>query len=171
MGDRDLEIRLLQSADDRTQFDCGVPVLNEYLQSKARQHARDNYSKTFVLLENGDRRVLGYYTLACSSIERTWFPEDVKNKLPFPSLPSQKIARLACDRSLQGTGVGRMLMVNAFYSIAEIAKLAGVTFVEVDPKDEKAKEFYQKFGFKELYQRPLHLYLPMKQITGLLSVP
>jgi ribosomal protein S18 acetylase RimI-like enzyme len=45
----------------------------------------------------------------------------------------------------------------------------GAFAVEVIAKNEAARRFYQKYGFKRLEDDELHLYLPMKTLKKLLS--
>jgi len=50
---------------DRADFDCGVPVLNEYLRRYARQNHDSGGAKTFVAVPpRAPKTVLGYYTIS-----------------------------------------------------------------------------------------------------------
>jgi hypothetical protein len=46
----------------------------------------------------------------------------------------------------------------------------GICGMEVEALDEEAKGFYLKYGFVELADDKLHLYLPMKVIEQLLHL-
>jgi hypothetical protein len=52
-------------------------------------------------------------------------------------------------------------------SAQRAAKIVGIYAVVVDALDESAKRFYRKYGFNELTDDHLHLYLPMKAIERL----
>jgi len=52
-------------------------------------------------------------------------------------------------------------------SAERAARIVGVYAVVVDALDESAKNFYLKYGFNELTDDHLHLYLPMKTIERL----
>jgi hypothetical protein len=52
-------------------------------------------------------------------------------------------------------------------SAQRAAKIVGIYAVVVDALNESARSFYLKFGFSELTDDRLHLYLPMKVIERL----
>ena len=54
-----MKIILLSAEHDRSQFDCGESVLNEYLKSYAGQHARKDQSRTYVATDDDHNRVWG----------------------------------------------------------------------------------------------------------------
>ena len=59
----------LANHHDRTQFDCGVPVLNDYLAKYAKQDVKRKASAVFVLVERAKpKRVIGFYTLCATSV-------------------------------------------------------------------------------------------------------
>ena len=57
-------IRRLERKHDRSSFDCGESVLNDWLKNRASQFDRRNLSRTFVATRPGDSRVLGYYAIS-----------------------------------------------------------------------------------------------------------
>jgi GNAT superfamily N-acetyltransferase len=161
-----LAIERLTKEHEKADFDCGEASLNNFLQRLALQNDSRGVGRTFVAVEEGKKRIRGYYTLAAGKIDFATFPES--KKLP-PNLPVPVIllGRLAVDLSTQGTGLGSTLLLHALWRCQQLAAHAGVHAVEVDALHEKAKAFYQKFGFVALFDDPLHLYLPMKTIEAL----
>jgi hypothetical protein len=77
------------------EFDCGIKLLNSYLQRQANQDMKRHLSVCFVFvyIENV---VMGYYTLSNTSIDRDPIPEGVKNKLPksYTNLPFYFIGKV-----------------------------------------------------------------------------
>jgi hypothetical protein len=77
-------IRHLEEFDDVETFDCGDEPLNNYL----RRYAWTNQQKisigvTYIAIdEAAPRTVLGYFTLATSSIPRDKFPKKYPRGLP-----------------------------------------------------------------------------------------
>ncbi len=163
MATRRLIIERLSSHHDRSQFDCGVELLNVYLQRYASQHQRKGVGRTYVATEEGAARVLGYYTISAGAVDFDTVPEN----LPRHPIPVALIGRLAVDISARGRGLGETLLFHALGSAQRVAEIAGVYAVVVDALDLQAKSFYMKYGFKELADDQLHLYLPMRTINKL----
>lgn len=159
-------IEHLTKDHDRALFDCGELSLNNYLQRLALQNDTRRLGRTFVAVEQGQKRVLGYYTLASGRVDFQAVPDS--KKLP-PNLPVPVVllGRLAVDLSTQGTGLGSTLLLHALWRCQQLGEYTGVYAVEVDALHERAKAFYEKFGFVALLDNPLHLYLPMKTIEAL----
>ena len=63
--------------------------------------------------------------------------------------------------------MGEALLMHALRSAQRAAEIIGIYAVVVDAFDESAKKFYLKYGFAELTDDCLHLYLPMKAIERL----
>ena len=87
-------------------------------------------------------------------------------KLPKYPIPIARIGRLARNLSVKGQGVGTLLLINAFERVLKISDELGINGIEVDAKDEHAKNFYQSFGFEELLDDELHLYISIKTIKA-----
>jgi len=50
------------------------------------------------------------------------------------------------------------------------SKIIASTAVVTDAKDERAKNFYKKYGFVELPDHPNRLFLPMKTIEQMFTI-
>jgi GNAT superfamily N-acetyltransferase len=156
-------IERLSSAHDCGQFDCGETILNEYLQRFAGQHDRKGLGRTYVAVDPGEKMVKGYYTISSGAVSF----EDVPENLPRYPVPVVLLARLAVDRSASGHGLDVMLLIHALKKADEVSEHLGVHAVAVDALNEAARAFYLKYGFTELLDDPLHLYLPMRKIRQL----
>jgi GNAT superfamily N-acetyltransferase len=113
-----------------------------------------------VALRPGEKRILGYYTLASGAIAFQNLPAGAAKKLPRHPVPVILLARLAVDRSAQGCGLGRILLADALKRSLGLADRLGIYAVEVDAIDTAAKSFYERFGFVPLLDNAFHLYLP-----------
>jgi len=82
-------------------------------------------------------------------------------------VPAVNLARLAVDVSQQGHGLGGDLVVDALRRIQRFADEVGIRAVTVDALDDRASQFYLKFGFEPLLDNRLHLFLPMSTIRKL----
>lgn len=157
-------INLLDSSCEKSQFDCGYPQLNQFLQKYASQNYQKNYSLTFVATREESNIVLGYYSVSASSIEFINLPDSVKKTLPKYPAPVMLIGQLAVDKTMQGQGLGKILLIHALKKAVKISEEMGIFAVRVDAIDEKSKNFYLKYGFIPLINYPFSLILPIRTI-------
>jgi GNAT superfamily N-acetyltransferase len=154
---------------DRSGFDCGVPELNAFLKSTARQHADKGISRTFVLSEpDKPVLILGYFTLTLCEVRTEHLPERYAKKYPSHALPAVRLARLAVDRKAQGQGYGGLLLADAIRRTIVVAEHAGTVGLFADPKSELAPRFYKKFGFVALRGHGPQLFLPLATLRAAL---
>ena len=156
-------IERLSPHHERRDFDCAVEELNSYLQKYSGQHERKGIGRTYVAINEGETRVLGYYTISSSAVAF----EVVPDNLPRYPVPVALVGRLTVDNSVRGQRLGETLLLHALRSAQRASRIVGIYAVVVDALDKSAKSFYLKYGFKELSDDDLHLYLPMKTIGRL----
>jgi len=157
------EFHPLDKSFDRTQFDCGVIELNNFLKAKARQNQAVGFNRTFVAIESGDddKKVLGFYSLSMGEIDLSCLPESMLKKLPKHPVPVARMGRLAVDSGSKGQGIGKLLLVDAMKRVQTASLSVGVYALLVDAKDDTAKDFYKKYGFIELTDDAMTLFLPL----------
>ena len=160
-------IEPLSRRHDTSRFDCEKESLNEFIKRFARQNEEKRISRTFVAVAPDRPEILGYYTLSTGAIEFADLPEESRRRLPRYPIPVAHLGRLAVDRSAKGVGLGEFLMIDAFRRTMLVAGELGIFAVEVIALDADARRFYQKYGFAELADDDLHLYLPIKMIERL----
>lgn len=163
-----VSIEPLNSGHNREEFDCGEESLNRYLRQYASQHQKKNIGRIYVATARDDRRVLGYYTLTNGSVSFQSVPQSKGLPREYP-IPVILLARLAIDRSMQGKGMGAVLIFDALKRAAEVAEISATYAVIVDAIDEKAKTFYEHYHFEESSDDPMRLFLPMHDIRLLIS--
>lgn len=163
-----VSIELLNAGHHREGFDCGEESLNRYLRQYASQRQKKNLGRIYVATAQGDRRALGYYTLANGSVTFQSVPRSKGLPREYP-IPVILLARLAIDKSMQGKGLGAVLIFDALKRAAEVAEISAAYAVIVDALNEKAKAFYLHYHFEESLDDPMRLFLPMHDIRALLS--
>ena len=148
----------------REQFECEWPELTNFLQKRARKEMDSRASACFVLVAASDLgRIVGYYTLSQTSVRSQKLPEAVTKKLPrYPELGATLIGRLARDIEWRGKGIGPLLLVDALRRSVRLSAEVGAVVVVTDPKDQKARAFYQGYGFVALDER--RMFIPMKEL-------
>jgi GNAT superfamily N-acetyltransferase len=141
-------IRRLEEFDDVETFDCGDEPLNNYL----KRHAWINQQKssigvTYVAIEeSGPRIVLGYFTLATSSVPRDRLPRKYVRGLPPYDLPLILLARLAVDKRFSGRGLGHALISEAFRITLRVADEVGCRCLITDAYRDRVG-WYARYGF------------------------
>ena len=156
-----LSIQPLTGRHDRSAFESGSAQLDVWLRQTAQQHQRRGISKTFVAVaDDAPSRILGFYALTACEILAEDLPHDLAKKLPR-KIPGIRLGRLAVDRSVQGQGLGELLLVDAIARARRVLEHVGVHALFVDAKDEQAAAFYRKYSFQPLPSDPLRLVLPL----------
>jgi len=138
----------LDSQHKKSEFDCGNELLTSYFRSQANQDIKRQLSRCFVIADE-ENNVKGYYTISSSSIDKELIPEKIKKKLPksYLDIPVILLGRLARDVKYKGDSVGEVLLMDALKRCYDVSLNLGCMAVVVDPIDEKAKDFYSKYGF------------------------
>ena len=156
----------LASRHDISQFSSGVPTLDGWLSGKARLNEAKGGARTYVACD-GDR-VAGFYSLAASSVERGRVSSRVGRGMPDP-VPVILLGQLAVDEAYRGRRLGADLMIDAARRSLAAAGVVGARAIAVQAIDERARAFYEKFGFRPFSDRePLMPILRMSEIEGLL---
>ncbi|MBM3955985.1 MAG: GNAT family N-acetyltransferase [Planctomycetota bacterium] len=145
---------------DRSRFACGVPALDEYLRTSLGQHGRKDLTRGYVAVDPADV-VVGYFTLAAGRLSVNVLGDRGRLPARMP-LPTTLLARLAVDMSWQGRGIGAALLAYALRVAVGGAESIASAVIEVDAKDDTARSFYARFGFRSLTDDHLHMYLPME---------
>ena len=145
-------------------FDCGYPDLNNYLRHYAVKNDQLSIGKTFLALS--DSIVAGYFTISTAQIVSAELPETLRIKLPRYPVPAFRIGKLAVNKELQGLGVGQWLLHQALEKAVLVSRDVAIYAILVDAIDEKAKQFYLKYGFIPFQEFPLTLFLPLETIKN-----
>ena len=152
---------------DCSGFDCGKEPLNEYLRKYAAINQRLGISQAFVATSPGSAVVEGYYCISAGAVEFKHLPAKLAKGLPRYPIPVAHMGRLAVDERSQGCRLGELLLFDAVERILRAADFIGVHAIEVKAKDEEAKGFYLKYGFRELMDDKLHLYVSIRMLRKL----
>jgi GNAT superfamily N-acetyltransferase len=161
-------VQRLAEQHDRSGFDCGHPALSDWLRKQAGQFEERDLTRTYVLVDPGQSRVWGYYSISSCQVRYEDLPPRSTGRLPRrASIPAALIGRLAVDRSLQGQGLGGALLVDALRRIRGLADAIGMRVIIVDAIDAEAEAFYRRHGFEPIIGHPGRLFLSIRSIQEL----
>jgi predicted N-acetyltransferase YhbS len=149
---------------DCSSFDCEIEELNFFLKRLAFNNQKKNSSRTYVATR--ENRVVGYYTLAFSSISPDDATEKVMKGLGNYPVPAILLARLAVHKDEQGKGIGKGLLKDAVLKTVNASQIAGLRAMLIHAKDDKAKVYYEQFGFEESRTNKYHLMLTITDLQN-----
>lgn len=137
--------RLLEIDDVLSDFDCGIPALNNWLTHRAQFNHREGASRSYVVATGA--KIAAFYCLAAGSINHLDAPGSIRRNMPDP-VPVIIMGRLATDLTFQGRGLGSALVLDAIDRTAALALQIGIRALLVHAKGDAAANFYRKHNFK-----------------------
>ena len=140
-------------------FSCGEPILEEWLKRRAMANQVSGASRTFVVADQ-DGRVYGYYAMAAGAVSHHMATGGVRRNMPDP-IPVMVLARLAVDRRAQGIKLGGALLRDAVNRAVNVSQNTGVRALLVHALHERAKSFYEHYGFQASPVDPMVLMLSL----------
>ena len=147
---------------DRAAFQCGVSALDDYLHKYAAQQNSKGISTVFVFVDDmAPSNILGFYTLSAAQIDVQQLSDTERKKLPRYPIPCFRMGRLARAIESREAGLGEILIGCAVDRCLYARSLVGAYALLVDAKNEKAKLFYERYGFSPCVDAPMTLYLPL----------
>jgi GNAT superfamily N-acetyltransferase len=156
----------LTAEHDLSEFDCGEPVLNDWLKQRALKN-ESRFSRTYVVCD--DNRCVAYFCISAGAIERTSAPGKVRRNAP-DTIPISIIGRLAVSRNYAGRGLGADLLSDALRRIAVASQSIGIGAVLIHAKDDAAKRFYMACAeFIEYPADSRTLFLPIETVVAALG--
>lgn len=165
-----MNISILDKSHNRKCFECEVQQLTDYIQKQVSQDIKKRLAICFVATDK-DKNVIGYYTLTSESLGRDLIPEKYIKKVPQNySAPVILLGRLARDIKVKGSGLGEHLLLDALFRAFTLSEESiGAMAVVVDPINEFAVKFYEKYGFEKLPDSEKML-LPMNTIKQIIPI-
>lgn len=163
---------------DRNAFDCGVQELNDYIKTEVLEDLNRRACKCWVLIHSDHpKEIGGFYTLSPISIRSLEVPPSEslskRKDLPrYPEMGGYLLGRMAVSKEHRGKRYGELLLFDAFHRVVN-AQVPGVLMVtdpkeRTDPQERDARDFYLKYGFREL-KSGNRLFIPVFQIAARLG--
>jgi predicted GNAT family N-acyltransferase len=168
---QEFDVQPLHATHDRAAFDCGVESLTQYLRVTAGQDLKRLAAVPYILVRRDEpTRVVGYYTLASSSVTLSDFPPDVSKRLSkYPNVPATLLGRLAVSTADKGQRHGERLLLDALSRSLDVSTHVASVAVIVDAIDAGAAKFYERYGFTAFPDNPLRLFNPLKNVKASLQ--
>jgi GNAT superfamily N-acetyltransferase len=163
-----LRFEQLERRHDRQSFQSGDPQLDDWFKTRASQDQRRRIAQVYVAVD--DHGIVGFYSLSMSTVILHTLPEEVARKLPrYETIPAALIGRLARAERAKGTGIGGLLLNDAFRRVLAAAQSVAAHAIVVDAKDDHAVRFYESRGFVRLIARTNRLFIPAETVASALA--
>lgn len=159
-----MKLRAPESLVPDHQFDafaCGESVLDEWLKRRALGNQTSGASRTFVVATS-QREVMGYYALAAGAVAHEDATRAIRQNMPDP-VPVMVLARLAVDVRAQGIKLGAAFLQDALHRCVRVSQNTGVRAMLVHALHDRARQFYEHYGFKTSPAHPMTLMLRLNQ--------
>lgn len=144
-------------------FECGEATLDEWLKRRALANQSGGASRTFVVVDR-EQRVRGYYAIVAGAVSHELATSKVRRNMPDP-VPVLVLARLAVDRRAQGIHLGASLLLDAVERAVAVSQQAGVRALLVHALHDRAKQFYEHYGFQASPLNPMTLMLRLSSMS------
>lgn len=96
--------------------------------------------------------------MAAGAVSHQMATRSVRQNMPDP-VPVMVLARLAVDRRAQGIKLGASLLQDAVNRAVTVSRNAGVRALLVHAIHDRAKQFYEHYGFQPSPLQPMTLML------------
>jgi predicted GNAT family N-acyltransferase len=143
-------------------FDCGDSDshkdLNDFLFNKAKNYLKEHLATTFII--ESEDITYAYYSVLNDSLRvekmdfasKSAFLRFLKNLVSHPkrhliNFPAIKIGRLAVNKNIQISGLGKMIVNNVIEYAINLNETCACKLITVDAYSQ-ALGFYEKLGFE-----------------------
>ena len=171
----DLRIETFDPArHDRAGFSCGVERLDNYLKLSAKKQQKDDMTRVYVAVANGDETVLGYHAISLGMMNVDELARCPRGAPDHGELPVLFLGHVAVSESAQGQGIGSILMYHVFEKACTVAEQAGCFAIVLDVMSDggddtfqKRRSWYAEFGFQPFQSNPARMFMTMKQVRAI----
>ena len=144
-------------------FKCSIaPDIEDYLHNKAVEFEKRNVSRTYLLIDMKNLKVVAYFTLSIAVLTTKKLSKTQIKKIDGFSkfrecLSFYLLGQLGIDDNYRklhkNQGLGKLLLGYSNNICKQSQNLVGGRFILVDAiKDKKVIEFYEKNRFFKLYE-------------------
>jgi len=145
-------------------FACGESVLDEWLKRRALGNQTTGASRTFVVTTS-QKEVMGYYALTAGAVAHQDATRSIRQNMPDP-VPVMVLARLAVDARAQGMKLGAAMLQDALQRCVLVSQNTGVRAMLVHALNDRARQFYEYYGFKASPTHSMTLMLRLNQSSS-----
>ena len=150
--------RRLTAKDDADGFDCGLPVVNDWLRNQLRNAGKQHTAVAYATFCDG--APAGFYTLGAYSISHAEANGWLRRNSPDP-IPAILLGMLGVAMRHQTMHVGAQLLRDAAMRAMGAAEIVGAKALLVEPASDRATRFYEHYGFRHI-ERSGRMFIPLR---------
>ena len=161
---------------DRSDFNCGVKRLDNYLKLTAKKQQKSDMTRVYVVVADGDSVVLGYYAINLGMMNVDDLSSRPRGAPDHGELPILFLGQVAVCVSVQNQGLGSILMHHVFEKACGIAEQAGCFALVLDVMSdggsqefERRKSWYADFGFQSFASNTARMFITMTQVRAVVQ--
>ena len=161
---------------DRAGFSCGVERLDNFLKLNAKKQQKDDMTRVYVVVEDGETEILGYHAINLGMMDASELKKRPRGAPDHGELPILFLGQVAVSEDAQGDGLGSILMHHVFEKAVAIAEEVGCFAIVLDVMSDgdevaytKRMDWYEKFGFQSFASNPSRMFMTMKQVRLILA--
>lgn len=121
--------------DDIDGFDCGLPVVNNWLRNQLKNAGRQHTAVAYATFSNGV--LAGFYTLSAYGINHAEANGWLKRNSPDP-IPAILLGMLGVDIRYRTMHIGSQLLRDATLRASNAAEIVGAKALLVEPASDSA---------------------------------
>lgn len=162
---------------DRAALSSGVEQVDVFFHKKAGKLVKGETARVFVAVDHSSGTILGFYSINAHSVHCGELPNRYRRYAqPDGSIPGAFIGMIGVDQSVQGQGVGGILLTDALERAFLVSQQIGTAVVMLDILDcgspdlvARRQRLYEGYGFYSLESDPLRMFMPMGTVAKLVS--
>ena len=133
-------------------FSCKDEDITEFFTKEYADYAYQLLGKSYCFVEQEERRIVGAFTVANSSIRADLLNRNIPNEKRRPQYPAVLVGQLAVSEDYKGLHIGDELLDAIKSWFIEPLNKTGCRYVVVDALNHpKVFDFYLRNGFKFLF--------------------
>ena len=156
---------------NRAGFSCGVERLDNYLKLNAKKQQKDDMTRVYVVTEAGSLDVLGYHAINLGMMGVDELQKRPRGAPDHGELPILFLGQVAVSESVQGQGLGSILMHHVFEKANKVADEAGCFAIVLDVMSDGDDEVFKRrqgwcagFEFQPFASNSSRMFMTMKQV-------
>ncbi len=147
----DVKVSRYISSKECKAFRCEKAGYAKFIQNpnEAEKCQFENLSVTY-LFKIKDGTIVGYITLAMSSLRKKRLPKERSEVKRFPNVPSLLLGQMARDSRFKGQGVGQIMLDWVLSTAHRMSDDLGCRYVVMNAELDKQQHYKKRFKFESL---------------------
>lgn len=148
LTDLQLQIAHLESKHQLSHFTCGVRDIDAWASRKAHKLHSNGRHKVYVARNLDGQSPIAFYSLSLTHQSASKLLEQQDRDAWHDGAPFLYLDWLAVLRSMQGLGIGKLMLGHAMERAMNLCEIAPVYGLALRSLNDRTTEFYGSLGFR-----------------------